>query len=188
MLSIEKINFPITFKNCANGKNITYHSEHGNGVWSDGEKSDFKLSYFVKQHNHHNIHNEVGARYHYEMAEPRREQYDQVDALQYLLSRGCELFIGDVKINNELIDDPVKTETESVCNIEDMPVGATLLAIQNNDEFEAITFTAKRVEIYDDVITLLSGYAGGSMPKRTQTYAAELNIKRGTLVKYSTNC
>lgn len=187
MLNINKINFPITFNAGMAGK-ITFANDQDGGVWESGEKSDFKLSYFVKQHNHHNIHNKVGARYHYEMAEPRREQNDQVDALQYLLSRGCELFIGDVKINNELIDDPVKTETESVCNIEDMPVGATLLAIQNDDEFEAITFTAKRVEIYDDVITLLSGYAGGSMPKRTQTYAAELNIKRGTLVKYSTNC
>lgn len=187
MLSIEKINFPITFNAGMAGK-ITFANDHDGGVWENGEKSDFKLSHFVKQHNHNNIHNKVGARYHYEMAEPRREQNDQVDALQYLLSRGCELFIGDVKINNELIDDPVKTETESVCNIEDMPVGATLLAIQNDGEFEAITFTAKRVEIYDDVITLLSGYAGGSMPKRTQTYAAELNINRGTLVKYSTNC
>ncbi|EOJ0023719.1 hypothetical protein ACMZID_004355 [Salmonella enterica subsp. enterica serovar Brandenburg] len=188
MLSIEKINFPITFKNFANGKNITYHSEHGNGVWGDGWKSSLSLKYFINLHNKHNQSNSNVLRYYYEMAEPRREQDDQVDALQYLLSRGCELFIGDVKINNELIDDPVKTETESVCNIEDMPVGATLLAIQNDDEFEAITFTAKRVEIYDDVITLLSGYAGGSMQKRTQTYAAELNIKRGTLVKYSTNC
>lgn len=187
MLNINKINFPITFNAGMPGK-ITFANDQDGGVWENGEKSDFKLSYFVKQHNHYNIHNKVGARYHYEMAEPRREQDDQFDALQYLLSRGCELFIGDVKINNELIDDPVKTETESVCNIEDMPVGATLLAIQNDDEFETITFTAKRVEIYDDVITLLSGYAGCSMPKRTQTYAAELNIKRGTLVKYSTNC
>ena len=187
MLKANEINFPITFNAGMAGK-ITFVNDQDGGVWENGEKSDFKLSYFLKQHNHHNIHNKVGARYHYEMAEPRRERNDQVDALQYLLSRGCELFIGDVKINNELIDDQVKTETESVCNIEDMPVGATLLAIQNDDEFEAITFTAKRVEIYDDVITLLSGYAGGSMPKRTQTYAAELNIKRGTLVKYSTNC
>lgn len=187
MLNINKINFPITFNTGMAGK-ITFANDQDGGVWENGEKSGFKLSYFVKQHNHYNIHNKAGARYHYEMAETLREQDDQVDALQYLLSRACELFIGDVKINNELIYDPVKTETESVCNIEDMPVGATLLAIQNDDEFEAITFTAKRVEIYDDVITLLSGYAGGSMPKRTQTYAAELNIKRGTLVKYSTNC
>lgn len=186
MLSIEKINFPITFKFYQPDMQVTFTSKT-RGEWKGGGITGFKLEYFVNKHNNKNPDNIPGKDGYYEMAEPRREQDDQVDALQYLLSRGCELFIGDVKINNELIDDPVKTETESVCNIEDMPVGATLLAIQNDDEFEAITFTAKRVEIYDDVITLLSGYAGGSMPKRTQTYAAELNIKRGTLVKYSTN-
>ena len=187
MLSIEKINFPITFKFYQPDMQVTFTSKT-RGEWKGGGITGFKLEYFVNKHNNKNPDNIPGKDGYYEMAEPRREQDDQVDALQYLLSRGCDLFIGDVKINNELIDDPVKTETESVCNIEDMPVGATLLAIQNDDEFEAITFTAKRVEIYDDVITLLSGYAGGSMPKRTQTYAAELNIKRGTLVKYSTNC
>lgn len=187
MLSIEKINFPITFKFYQPDMQVTFTSKT-RGEWKGGGITGFKLEYFVNKHNNKNPGNIPGKDGYYEIAEPRREQDDQVDALQYLLSRGCELFIGDVKINNELIDDPVKTETESVCNIEDMPVGATLLAIQNDDEFEAITFTAKRVEIYDDVITLLSGYAGGSMPKRTQTYAAELNIKRGTLVKYSTNC
>lgn len=187
MLSIEKINFPITFKFYQPDMQVTFTSKT-RGEWKGGGITGFKLEYFVNKHNNKNPDNIPGKDGYYEIAEPRREQDDQVDALQYLLSRGCELFIGDVKINNELIDDPVKTETENVCNIEDMPVGATLLAIQNDDEFEAITFTAKRVEIYDDVITLLSGYAGGSMPKRTQTYAAELNIKRGTLVKYSTNC
>lgn len=187
MLSIEKINFPITFKFYQPDMQVTFTSKT-RGEWEGGGITGFKLEYFVNKHNNKNPDNIPGKDGYYEIAEPRREQDDQVDALQYLLSRGCELFIGDVKINNELIDDPVKTETESVCNIEDMPVGATLLAIQNDDEFEAITFTAKRVEIYDDVFTLLSGYAGGSMPKRTQTYAAELNIKRGTLVKYSTNC
>lgn len=187
MLSIEKINFPITFKFYQPDMQVTFTSKT-RGEWKSGGITGFKLEYFVNKHNNKNPDNIPGKDGYYEIAEPRRERDDQVDALQYLLSRGCELFIGDVKINNELIDDPVKAETETFCNIDDMPVGATLLAIQNDDEFEAITFTAKRVEIYDDVITLLSGYAGGSMPKRTQTYAAELNIKRGTLVKYSTNC
>lgn len=188
MLKASEINYPITFRFTDSRGSITYNSRDSKGIWRSGGESMLGVDTFVNQHNKFNKDNNPEFDYYYEMAEPRREQDDQVDALQYLLSRGCELFIGDVKINNELIDDPVKTETESVCNIEDMPVGATLLAIQNDDEFEAITFTAKRVEIYDDVITLLSGYAGGSMPKRTQTYAAELNIKRGTLVKYSTNC
>lgn len=183
MLSIEKINFPITFKNCANGKNITYHSEHGNGVWGDGWKSSLSLKYFINLHNKHNQSNSNVLRYYYEMAE-KREYDDLLDALKYL-----NIKHGQVNLNGAVFTASVGAKDyDYICNVEDMPVGATLLAIQNDDEFEAITFTAKRVEIYDDVITLLSGYAGGSMPKRTQTYAAELNIKRGTLVKYSTNC
>lgn len=185
MLNINEINFPITFNTGMAGK-ITFANDQDGGVWENGEKSDFKLSYFVKQHNHYNIHNKVGARYHYEMAEPKREQDDQVDALQYLLSRGCELFIGDVKINNELIDDPVKAETETFCNIEDMPVGATILAIKRNAEgWDDVTFTPRRIEIHDDMITLLSGYAGFN---GHTSYSLELNIKRGTKVKYRTNC
>lgn len=183
MLNIEKINFPITFKNCANGKNITYHSEHSNGVWSDGWKSSLSLKYFINLHNKHNQSNSNVLRYYYEMAE-KREYDDLLDALKYL-----NIKPGQVNLNGAVFTASVGAKDyDYICNIEDMPVGATLLAIQNDDEFEAITFTAKRVEIYDDVITLLSGYACGSMPKRTQTYAAELNIKRGTLVKYSTNC
>lgn len=69
MLSIEKINFPITFKNCANGKNITYNSEHGNGVWSDGWKSSLSLKFFINLHNEHNQSNSNVLRYYYEMAE-----------------------------------------------------------------------------------------------------------------------
>ena len=183
MLSIEKIKFPITFKNCANGKDITYHSEHDNVVWSDGWKSSLSLKFFINLHNEHNQSNSNVLRYYYEMEE-KREDNDLLDAMKYLNIRP-----GHVNLNGAVFTASVGAKDyDYICNIEDMPVGATLLAIQDDDEFEAITFTAKRVEIYDDVITLLSGYAGGSMPKRTQTYAAELSIKRGTLVKYSTNC
>ncbi|WDR21502.1 hypothetical protein PJM39_0009 [Salmonella phage vB_SenS_UTK0006] len=94
-----------------------------------------------------------------------------------------------MKINNELIDNPVKTETESVCNIEDMPVGATLLGVQReNGEWDELKFKPRRIEVHDDVICLLSGYAGGY--KRGNNYGAEININRGTNVKIknSTNC
>lgn len=185
MLNINEINFPITFNTGMAGK-ITFANPNDNGVWDNGSESNLKLSYFIEQHNRQNPHNEPGKRHYYEMAEPRREQDDQVDALQYLLSRGCELFIGDVKINNELIDDPVKAETETFCNIEDMPVGSTILAIKRNAEgWDDVTFTPRRIEVHDDTITLLSGYAGFN---GHASYSLELSIKRGTKVKYRTNC
>lgn len=153
MLNINEINFPITFNTGMAGK-ISFANDQDGGIWDNGEKSDFKLSYFVKQHNHYNIHNKVGARYHYEMAEPRREQNDHVDALH--------------------------------CNIEDMPVGATILAIKRNAEgWDDVTFTPRRIEVHDDTITLLSGYAGFN---GHASYSLELSIKRGTKVKYRTNC
>ena len=188
MLNINEINFPITFRFPVDYavKHITFESDKEPGIWSDGDKSGLSLSYFVKQHNAQNPYNEPHKPHYYEMTEQKREQDDQVDALQYLLSRGCELFIGDVKINNELIDDPVEAETETFCNIEDMPVGATILAIKRNAEgWDDVTFTPRRIEVHDDTITLLSGYSGFS---KNSSYGLELNIKRGTKVKYRTNC
>lgn len=187
MLSIEKINFPITFKFYQPDMQVTFTSKT-RGEWKDGGITGFKLEYFVNKHNNKNPDNIPGKDGYYEMAacgkEEKREYDDMLDALKYL-----NIKPGQVNLNGAVFTASVGAKDYYyICNIEDMPVGATLLAIQNDDEFEVITFTAKRVEIYDDVITLLSGYAGGSMPKRTQTYAAELNIKRGTLVKYSTNC
>lgn len=70
-----------------------------------------------------------------------------------------------------------------------MPVGAMLLGVQReNGEWDELKFKPRRIEVHDDVICLLSGYAGGY--KSGNNYGAEINIKRGTNVKIknSTNC
>lgn len=184
MLSIEKINFPITFKNCANGKNITYHSEHGNGVWSNGWKSGLSLKYFIKLHNEHNQSNSNVLRYYYEMAE-KREDNDLLDALKYLNIRP-----GHVNLNGAVFTASVGAKDyDYICKVENMPVGATLLGIQReNGEWDELKFKPRRIEVHDDVICLLSGYAGGY--KNGNNYGAEINIKIGTNVKIknSTNC
>ena len=175
MLIIEKINFPITFKKCANGKNITYHSEHGNGVWSDGWKSNLSLKYFINLHNEHNQSNSNMLRYYYEMAEHVSLPWDSV-----------ELMINNAPVNMETIYTASIGITDyRICKIEEMPVGATLKGIQDcNGEWKEITFKPGRVEVHDDVITLLSGYAGWR-PKGDKAYGAEINIKRGANVKFS---
>lgn len=74
-----------------------------------------------------------------------------------------------------------------VAPVEQMPVGATLHSIQReNGEWDELKFKPRRIEVHDDVICLLSGYASGY--KTGNNYGAEINIKRGTKIKYSTNC
>ena len=177
MLSIEKINFPITFKNCSNGKNITYHSEHGNGVLSDGWKSSLSLKYIINLHNEHNKSNSNVLRYYYEMAE-KREDNDLLDALKYL-----NIKPGQVNLNGTVFTSSVGAKDyDHICKVENMPVGATLLGVQReNGEWDELKFKPRRIEVHDDVICLLSGYAGGY--KSGNNYGAEININRGTNVK-----
>lgn len=74
-----------------------------------------------------------------------------------------------------------------VAPVEQMPVGATLHYIQREDgEWDELRFKPDRIEIHDDIFTLLSGYAG--FRKKEISYSVEINIKRGTKIKYSTNC
>lgn len=76
-------------------------------------------------------------------------------------------------------------DREHECAIEEMPLGAELIAINNGDEWDNFTFPVRRIEVSDDTITLLSGYAGG-YSKIGKSYAGEFNIKRGTKVRYRT--
>lgn len=74
-----------------------------------------------------------------------------------------------------------------VVPVEQMPVGATLHYVQREDgEWEELKFKPRRIEVHDDIICLLSGYSGFST--KALNYSAEINIKRGTKIKYSTNC
>lgn len=179
MLKVDEIIYPITFDLKNESKSITY-TDPSTGSYADGDRTELKVSFFVNAHNKHNPENDKNKKYYYEMAEKKENNPGG-----YFFAKD-----GQMNLNGSFFTASiVRPGCDMFCNIEDMPVGSTIKGIKNDDgEFDAITFKAKRVEIYDDVITLLSGYAGGSMPKRTQTYAAELNIKRGTLVKYSTNC
>ncbi|QLF85336.1 hypothetical protein STSR3_52 [Salmonella virus STSR3] len=67
-----------------------------------------------------------------------------------------------------------------------MPVGATLHYVQREDGEWEEQFKPRRIEVHDDIICLLSGYSGFST--KALNYSAEINIKRGTKIKYSTNC
>lgn len=175
MLKASEINYPITFHFTDSRGSITYNSRDSKGIWRSGGESMLGVDTFVNQHNKFNKDNNPEFDYYYEMAEHVSLPWDSV-----------ELMINNASVNVETIYTASIGVTDyRICKIEYMPVGATLKGIQDcNGEWNEITFKPGRVEIHDDVITMLSGYAGWR-PKGDKAYGAEINIKRGTNVKFS---
>lgn len=160
-------------------KYITFWSKGAKGVYDTGTESDLKISYFVSMHNKVNPTNNPGSRYYCECSEDNVIEQDN-DCLTVNLYGG-----GKIKINKY-----TENQRINICStgeVEHMPIGATLHAIQRKDgEWQELRFKPDRVEVHEDNICLLSGYSGFS--KKALNYSAEINIKRGTKIKYSTNC
>lgn len=166
MLKASEINYPITFHFTDSRDRITFNSRDSKGIWYSGRESMFGVDTFINQHNKFNKGNNPEFDYFYEMAE-----HKSVNAFM----------LGD---NVKIYTEPFFTIDYRICKIEEMPVGATLKGIQDESgEWNKISFKPGRVEVHDDVITLLSGYAGWR-PKGDKKYGAEINIKRGTNVKF----
>lgn len=174
MLKASEINYPIIFSFTDSRGSITFYSRDSKGIWSSGSESMFGVDTFVHRHNEFNKDNNPEFDYYYEMVESKTiNDFLFGDDMKHLITGSsiltASLFATDYQI----------------CKIEEMPVGATLKGIQDcNGEWNEITFKPVRVEVHDDVITLLSGYAGWR-PKGDKKYGAEINIKRGTNVKFS---
>ena len=185
MLKTSEINFPITFHlPDMGGRYVTFHSNDNDGAWNSGNKCDLGLSYFIIKHNKQNPSNDPKKQYYYEMAEKKdkkREGNALLDALNY-----PDIKPGQV-INDGVVFPDSIVKIDCICNIEHMPVGATIVGIQREcGGWDDLKFKPRRIEVHDDVICLLSGYTSGY--KSGNNYGAEINIKRGTKVKYSTNC
>ncbi|EKL2214113.1 hypothetical protein PQ125_002647 [Salmonella enterica] len=168
MLKASEINYPITFNSHGVGKFI-FNSATDGFKYNCGRASRYNgtVHHFIDQHNRFNPNNIKERDYYYEMAE-----HNTVNAFMF----------GD---NVKIYTASIGVTDYRICKIEEMPVGATLKGIQDcNGEWNEITFKPGRVEVHDDVITLLSGYAGWR-PKGDKAYGAEINIKRGTNVKFS---
>lgn len=190
MLKANEINFPIIFNFPADYtmKHITFENDSDNGTWANGNKSGLPLSYFIKQHNIQNPYNTEGKPYFYKMAakkEKKREDNDLLDALSYLNIKPGQVFFNGAVFTASIS----AKDYDYICDVELMPVGAILVGIQREcGEWDELKFKPRRIEVHDDTITLLSGYAGGY--KTGNNYSGEINIKRGTKVKIknSTNC
>ena len=156
-------------------KYITFWSKGAKGVYDTSTESDLKISYFVSMHNKVNPINNPGSRYYCECSKDNVIEQDN-DCLTVNLAGG-----GKIKIN-KYTENP-RINICSTGEVEHMPIGATLIKIKNGDVWDEMRLKVRRIEIHDDIITLLSGYAGGCI-NGGNTYAAEINIKRGTTVTW----
>lgn len=184
-LSVDNIKYPIVF-HCG-GSTIRFTSRD-NGVYSDGQKSELKVDFFVNGHNKFNPHNEKDKVYYVE--DITKHLFGETPfgggktSIQQII--GEEIHNAAVKMKAPggwRIDKSAIAYQEIVTQgaIEDMPVAATLKGVQIADGtwFE-LTAKPKTIEIHDDVVILLLHYGSA----KNRTVAGEISIKRGTMVKW----
>lgn len=181
-LSVYNIKYPIVFHCC--GSTIRFTSRD-NGVYSDGQKSELKVDFFVNGHNKYNPHNEKDKVYYVE------------DITKHLfgdapIGGGKSYFAQAIDNAARRIGEQIHSQTIKASGlvaqdvvsqgaIEYMPVAATLKGVQLDDGmwFE-VTAKPKTIEIHDDVVILLLHYGSA----KNRTVAGEISIKRGTMVKW----
>lgn len=100
-----------------------------------------------------------------------------VNVSQFIAAQNLECGGGKTSVAHS--DD----QTSGICKIENMPIGATITGICNGEcGMEYFRIKPERYEIHDDIITILCGNAASGRSRGD--YGLELNIKRGTNVKY----
>lgn len=181
-LNVDNIKYPIVF-HCG-GSTIRYTSRD-NGVYSDGQKSELKVDFFVNGHNKFNTHNEKDKVYYVE------------DITKHLfgdapIGGGKSYFAQAIDNAARRIGEQIHSQTIKASGlvaqdlvshsaIEDMPVAATLKGVQLEDgAWYELTAKPKTIEIHDDVVILLLHYGSA----KNRTVAGEISIKRGTMVKW----
>lgn len=185
-LSVDNIKYPITFH--TTGKSTIRYTSRDNGVYSNGQKSGFKVDFFVNGHNKYNPHNEKDKIYYVE--DITKHLFGETPfgggktAVQKII--GDEIHKAAVEMKAPggwRIDKSAFAYQEIVTQgaIEDMPVTATLKGVRLDDgSWYELTATPKTIEIHDDVVILLLHYGG----TKNRTVAGEISIKRGTMVKW----
>ena len=182
-LSVDNIKYPITFYTV--GNSTIRFTSRDNGVYSDGQKSELKVDFFVNGHNKFNPHNEKDKVYYVE------------DITKHLfgdapIGGGKSYFAQAIDNAARRIGEQIHSQTikasglvaqdlVSQSAIEDMPVAATLKGVQLEDgAWHELTAKPKTIEIHDDVVILLLHYGSA----KNRTVSGEISIKRGTMVKW----
>ncbi|QHR69601.1 hypothetical protein H1N94_gp05 [Escherichia phage haarsle] len=184
-LSVDNIKYPIVF-HCG-GSTIRFTSRD-NGVYSDGQKSELKVDFFVNGHNKFNPHNETSKVYYVEDITKHFFGDAPIGGGKSYFAQAIDNAarrIGE-QIHSQTINGPgiIARNLVSQSAIEDMPVSATLKGVRLDDgTWYELTATPKTIEIHDDVFILLLHYGSA----KNRTVAGEISIKRGTMVKWKVN-
>lgn len=182
-LSVDSIKYPITFYTV--GNSTIRFTSRDNGVYSDGQKSELKVDFFVNGHNKFNPHNEKDKVYYVE------------DITKHLfgdapIGGGKSYFAQAIDNAARRIGEQIHSQTIKASGlvaqdvvshgaIENMPLGASIIGIKDdNGDWQDVSFPVKQIEVHDDLICILAHH--GSY--KDKPFAAELNIKRGTMVKW----
>lgn len=185
-LSVDNIKYPITFYTV--GNSTIRFTSRDNGVYSDGQKSELKVDFFVNGHNKFNPHNEKDKVYYVE--DITKHLFGETPfgggktSIQQII--GEEIHKAAVKMKAPggwRIDKSGIACQEIVTHgaIEDMPLGASIIGIRDNSgDWHDVSFPVKRIELHEDMICIMAHH--GSY--KDKPFAAELNIKRGTMVKW----
>lgn len=184
-LNVDNIKYPIVF-HCG-GSTIRFTSRD-NGVYSDGQKSELKVDFFVGGHNKFNPHNEKDKVYYVE--DITKHLFGDAPigggktSIQQIIDEQIHKAAVEMKApGGWSIDKSAFANQEIVTHgaIEDMPLGASIIGIKDdNGDWQDVSFPVKKIEVHDDLICLLAHH--GSY--KGKAFAAELNIKRGTMVKW----
>ena len=185
-LSLDNIKYPITFH--TTGKSTIRYTSRDNGVYSDGTKSELKVDFFVNGHNKFNPHNEEDKVYYVE--DITKHLFGETPfgggktAIQKIIGEEIHKAAVEMKApGGWRIDKSAFAYQEIVTQgaIEDMSLGASIIGIKDdNGDWQDVSFPVKQIEVHDDLICLLAHH--GSY--KGKAFAAELNIKRGTIVKW----
>lgn len=185
-LSVDNIKYPITFH--TNGNSTIRYTSRDNGVYDDGQKSGLKVDFFVNDHNKFNPHNEEDKVYYVE--DITKHLFGDAPfgggktSIQQIIGEEIHKAAVEMKApGGWRIDKRAFANQEIVTQgaIEDMPIGASIIGIKDdNGDWHDVSFPIKRIEVHDDLICLLAHH--GSY--KNNPFSAELNIKRGTMVKW----
>lgn len=185
-LSVDNIKYPITFYTV--GNSTIRFTSRDNGVYSDGTKSELKVDFFVNGHNKSNPHNEKDKVYYVE--DITKHLFGETPfgggktSIQQIIGEEIHKAATEMKApGGWRIDKSAFSYQEIVTQgkIEDMPLGASIIGIRdNNGDWNDFSFPVKRIELHEDMICILAHH--GSY--KDKPFSAELNIKRGTMVKW----
>lgn len=194
MLKLEDIRYPITFHSIGVGS-VTFTSPT-DGIYTygrmKGESTSSHVSYYINMHNYHYHKN---GDYAYDMpAKPDNELERSAKAIRDIArnSKSSGLKIDEsgfsilnqkdahqfgVFMSSNFADNlRYKNNMESSCKIEDMPIGAQLLAVNIGERWVDTKIIADTIAINGNEFVLTK--------KTGEVSSLSVCIKRGMIVKY----